>query len=214
MTDVQASRQSWYALSPVLPSVLSAVNHRRTTAAALLLFAAPVFHVHGDAAGGEAPVASSGDSHCAQPCAAVADAEATDSGVDWEEAKREGGEAIEAWGKAARAAARDTWTAARTRSKQALSATEAAGGETLHTVRDASATALDSTRQGAKQIWEDAAGESKQLWQEARPKVAGAVTDAAREGGKALDAARQAGQTFWRVLTAEDAGKDAGKDEE
>ena len=74
-------------------------------------------------------------------------------------------------------------------------------------MRDRSAIALDSTRQGAKQVWEDTTEESKQLWQKAKPKVAGAVAGAARGGEKAWDAARQAGHTFWQVLTAEDAGE-------
>ena len=167
---VQTARQSWYALPSVFPAPKTSVNRRRAgVTATLLLLLAFTSPVRGDATDAEAPSAD----------------------VDWEEVKRESREAIEVWRKAARAAARATWTEARARSEETLAA-----------------TVLDSTREGAKQAWEDATEESKQLWRQAKPKVAGAVVEAAREGGKALDAARQAGRTFWQVLTAEDAGED------
>ena len=131
-------------------------------------------------------------------------AESPSDGVDWEEVKRESREAVEAWKKAARAA----WTGARERSEETVAATEEASDSALDKVRDGSAAVLDSTREGVEQVWEDAGEESKQLWLEAKPKVAGAADEVAREGGKALDAARQAGRTFWQVLTAEDAGEE------
>ena len=165
---------------------VNVVNHRRAgigAAAALSLLLAAASYGQGDDVGTEAPVAD----------------------VDWEEIKRESREAIDVWSEAARAAARATWSAARTRVEDSWSATEEASGNTVDAMHDGSAAAIDSTRQGAEQVWADAAEESKQLWQQAKPKVAGAVIGAAREGGKALDAARQAGRTFWQVLTADDA---------
>ena len=190
---MQAARQSWYALPPVFSAPKTAVNRRRAgVAATLLLLLAFTAPVRGDATDAEAPSAD----------------------VDWEEVKRESREAIEAWRKAARAAARTTWTDARARSEETLAAAEEESENAVDTVRDGSVTVFDSTREGAKQVWEDASEESKQLWRQAKPKVAGAVDGAAREGGKALDAARQAGRTFWQVLTAEDADEDADEDEE
>ena len=184
---VQTARQSWYALPSVFPAPKTSVNRRRAgVTATLLLLLAFTSPVRGDATDAEAPSAD----------------------VDWEEVKRESREAIEVWRKAARAAARATWTEARARSEETLAATEDESENAIDAVRDGSATVLDSTREGAKQAWEDATEESKQLWRQAKPKVAGAVVEAAREGGKALDAARQAGRTFWQVLTAEDAGED------
>ena len=177
----------------MFPVPETSVNRRRAgVAATLLLLLAFTAPVRGDATDAEAPSAD----------------------MDWEEVKRESREAIEVWRKAARAAARATWTDARTRSEETLAATEEESEKALDTVRDGSVTVVDSTREGAKQVWEDATEESKQLWLQAKPKVAGAVVEAAREGGKALDAARQAGRTFWQVLTAEDAGEDADEDEE
>ena len=165
----------------MFPACVNAVNHRRTgVASALLCLLAVTSPVHGDPAGDDPPVA---DSH-------------------WEEVKRENREAIDAWSAAARA----TWSAAHAHSEETWTATEEASGDTLDTVRDGSAAALGSTRQGAKEVWKEATEDSKQLWQQAKPKVAGAVVGAAREGGKAWDAAQQAGRTFWQVLTAEDAG--------
>ena len=182
---MQAARQSWYASPPVSPACVNVVNHRRAgvgVAAALLLLLAATSYGQGDDVGAEAPAAD----------------------VDWEEIKRESREAIDVWSEAARA----TWSATRTRVEDSWAATEEASGNTVDAVHDGSAAALDSTRQGAEQVWEDTAEESKQLWQQAKPKVAGAVIGAAEEGGKALDAARQAGRTFWQVLTAEDAANE------
>ena len=198
-------RQSWYALTPVFSAFVNPVNCRRAgVAAALSLLLASLSPVYGDATSAESTVAGAGaprcgDEACQEPAGA---AESTAPHTGWEEIERESREAIDAWTEGARAAARATWAATRERREETWAATEEVSSGTLDTLRDGSAAVLDSTRQGAEQVWD----ESKQIWQRAKPEVAGALTGAARDGGKALDAARQAGRTFWRVLTAEDAG--------
>ena len=202
---MQAVRQSWYALPPVFSAFVNPVNCRRAgVAAALSLLLASIPPVYGDATSAESTATGAGaprcgDDACQEPAVA---AESTAPDPDWEKVKRESREALDAWTEGARAAARATWAATRERSEETWAATEEGSSGTLDAVRDGSAAALDSTRQGAEQVWD----ESKQLWRRAKPEVAGALTGAAREGGKALDAARQAGRTFWQVLTAEDAG--------
>ena len=214
----------------MFPPFVSAVNRFRAgISAALLFLLTSTSAVYADAAGVESSgtdavavrcgdecpppaetetaSADTGVPRCGEECGQAAEVESTGSGADWEEIKRKSREALEAWREGARTAAQATWSATREKSEERWAATEEASDDTLDAVRDRSATALDSTRQGAKQIWEDAAEESKQLWQQAKPKVAEVVVDAAREGGKAWDAAQQAGHTFWQVLTAEDAGE-------
>ena len=165
------------------------VNHRRAgagIAAALSLVLATTSYGQGEGAAAEAPA----------------------SEIDWNEVKRESREAIEVWSEAARAAALSTWSAARTRVEDSSAASEEATDNTAETLREGSTSALGSTRQGAKEVWEDATDVSKQVWRQTRPELTGVVTNATREGGKALDAARQAGRTFWRILKSEDTGNE------
>jgi carbohydrate-binding DOMON domain-containing protein len=162
---------------------VDAVNHCRAgVAALLLLILTSVSLAQGDAAGAGNPTV----------------------GDDWEEVKRESREALEAWTNVAREAARATWSAARERAADSWAATEEASEETLDSARDGSATAIDSTRQGAAEALEQAREESDELWRKAKPKVSGAVAGAVQQGGKAWDAAQEAGRVFWQKLSSDD----------
>ena len=193
---------------PVLLPFHSTVNRHRAIAVALALLVSSMSPVYGDAQGGDSPGAGDSAPDCGDECLLRSEDASASAGADWEEIRQKSREALEAWKQGAGAAARSAWSATREKSEETWAATEEVSGDTLDAVSDRSVTVIDSARKGAEQVWEDAGEESKQLWLKAKPKVSGTLTQAAREGEKAWDAAQQAGRTFWQVLTAEDAGEE------
>ena len=168
-------------LLPVVSCEVSAMNlHRLKAFAAAAAFLAAAPCTYGDTGNPESAecVGSTESTECL---------EASDSGTNWEEVKREGGEAVGALKDAAGDAVKELWSATKERSEGAVDAARDATGEAVGAARDATGEAVEAAREttgGAVEAARDATGDT---------------LDKVREGtAAAVDSTRRGAEHVWQ----------------